>query len=185
MPRTFAELDALVSALAPAPREVGRVLQVCVRPDLDQRLHPAQLELCPRRGAIGDRWEHRTWMHLPDGRPDPRVQVAIAHGPTIAMIQALSGCAYHPGDTLLVDLDLATSSLPAGSRVRAGSAVLEISDVENDGCAKFAEHHGGDVLAWIRAPQNRTRRLRGLFARIVSGGQVCAGDAFVRLPADG
>lgn len=173
---TFAELDARHAALAPAPRSQGRVLQVCVRPGPDQRHHPGVLELCPDRGAVGDRWIQRTWMHLPDGRPDPRVQVAIAHGPTIAMIQALTGCPHHPGDTLLVDLDLSEANLPVGTHLRARSALLEISDVENDACAKFAARHGAEILAWIRAPANRSRRLRGLFARVLEPGHVRAGD---------
>ena len=177
MPLSAAELDSRLAALPPSPRGHGRVTQVCVRPDLDRRAFPETLELCPRRGAIGDRWERRTWKHLPDGSPDPRVQVAIAHAPTIALIQQLTGDAGHPGDTLLVDLDLGVAHLPLGTRLRVGTAEIEVSDVENDGCAKFAVRHGADVLAWIRDPLNRPRRLRGLFARIVHGGQVRAGDA--------
>jgi len=176
MPRTLADLDSRLAALPPSPREHGRVTHVCVRPDLDRREFPETLELCPRRGAIGDRWERRTWMYLPDGSPDPRVQVAIAHAPTVGLIQRLTKNAGHPGDTLLVDLDLSVAHLPPGARLRVGTAEVEVSDVENDGCAKFAARHGADVLAWIRAPANRPRRLRGLFARVVSGGLVRAGD---------
>ena len=57
-----------------------------------------------------------------------------------------------------------------------GDAVVEISDVENDACAKFARHYGDDVFQWIRAPANRGHRLRGLFARVISGGWVRDGD---------
>lgn len=181
MPWSFAALDARLATLPPAPRTRGRVVQVCVRPEIDQREFPAVLTLCPERGAIGDRWERRTWMHLPDGRPDPRVQVAVAHHATLAMIQELTGDAHHPGDTLLVDLDLGAENLPAGARLQVGSAVIEVSDVENDACAKFAARHGADVFSWIRAPENRSRRLRGLFARVVSGGEVRPGDAIIRL----
>lgn len=180
MPWTLAALDARRAALPPSPRDAGRVTRVCVRPGLDQRAFPETLELCPRRGAIGDRWERRTWMHLPDGSPDPRVQVAIAHAPTIALLQQLTENPGHPGDTLLVDLDLSVANLPAGTRLRVGTAVVEVSDVENDGCAKFAARHGADVLAWIRAPENRARRLRGLFARVIAAGFVAPGDTIRR-----
>ena len=170
------ELDARLASLPAPPRDAGTVSCVCVRPDLDQRAFPGVLELCPQRGAIGDRWARRTWMYLPDGSPDPRVQVAIAHAPTIALIQDLTGNPGHPGDTLLVDLDLSVANVPAGTRLRVGTAILEVSDVENDGCAKFAVRHGAEVLAWIRAPGNRPRRLRGLFAQVVRGGFVRCGD---------
>jgi len=144
------------------------------------------LQLSPERGALGDRWERRAWVRLSDGRSDPRVQVAVAPARVIAMIQELSGCDRHPGDTLLVDMDLEARHLPVGSRIRVGTAVVEVSDVENDACAKFAARHGDDVLAWIRAPQNRERRLRGLYARVVQAGEVRAGDlAQVLGPGEG
>ena len=97
-------------------------------------------------------------------------------------IQELTRCAYHPGDTLLVDFDLSAQNLPCGARLRAGSAIIEVSDIENDGCEKFAARHGADLLSWIRAPENRVRRIRGLFARVIVAGTVRAGDEFCRLP---
>lgn len=179
MPRpwSIAELNSLALPLPAPPRERGIVRQVCVRPGLDQRSFPETLELSPERGAIGDRWEHRTWRYLPDGRPDPRVQVAIANATTIAWLQELTGNPHHPGDTLLVDFDLAATHLPSGSLLCVGSAVVEVSDVENDACAKFAKQFGSDVFAWIRAEENRAKRWRGLFARVVQGGVVRVGDS--------
>src|SRR5437764_694564 len=41
------------------------------------------------------------------------------------------------GDNLLVDLDLSIENLPAGSRLRAGAAVLEVTPKPHRGCAKF------------------------------------------------
>lgn len=180
-PRTIPELDSRWRALPAAPRDRGRVVQVCVRPDLDQRAFPESLELSPERGAVGDRWERRTWMYLPDGRPDPRVQVAIANAGTLRFLQELTGCTHHPGDTLLVDFDLSAANLSVGARLRVGTAVVEISDVENDACAKFAKHYGADVFGWIRAAENRTLRHRGLFARVTVAGEVRNGDAVQRL----
>ena len=75
--RTILELDDLYASIPPAPSDSGHVVQVCVRPGLNERAFPETLYLCPDRGAIGDRWERRTWVYLPDGRPDPRVQIAI------------------------------------------------------------------------------------------------------------
>lgn len=184
MPWTPAELDArfaayLAARVRRATGQVGQVVQVCVRPDLDQRAFPERVELCPRRGAIGDRWERRTWMYLADGSPDPRVQVAMMDVSVLEFLQDLTGCGHHPGDTLVVDLDLGAAQLPVGTHLHVGEAIIEISDVENDACVKFARHYGGEVWAWIRDPANRARRLRGLFARVIAGGVVRAGDAVV------
>lgn len=177
MPWSLEDLDARFAALPPSPCERGAVVQICVRPDIDRRHFPETLDLSETRGAIGDRWERRTWLYLSDGRPDPRVQVALMNSRTLSWLQQLTGCTHHPGDTLLVDFDLSKSNLPNGSRLRVGSAVLEISDVVNDACAKFAAHYGRDVFQWIRHAPNRSRRLRGVFARIVTSGQVRRGDA--------
>ena len=52
-------------------------------------------------------------------------------------------------------------NLPVGARISVGTAVIEVSEVVNDACVKFAKHYGDDVFAWIRHPDNRERRLRG------------------------
>lgn len=170
------ELDQCWQRVPAAPRVQGRVVQVCVRPEVDQRAFPEVLQLCPERGAIGDRWERRTWMYLPDGRPDPRVQVAVMNHRMLEFLQALTGSRHHPGDTLIVDFDLTENNLPTGATVRVGTARIEISDVVNDACAKFARHYGADVFAWLRDPSRKALRLRGAFARVVEAGQVRAGD---------
>jgi MOSC domain len=173
---TPAELDSRRAAWPAPPRETGRVMRVCARPDVDQRVFPGVVELSPERGAVGDRWERRTWLHLPDGRPDPRVQVAMMEHHTLEFLRDLTGCAHHPGDTFIVDFDLGADHLPVGSRVQVGTAVVEVTDVENDACAKFARRYGADVFEWIRGAADRPRRLRGLFARVVAGGRVRDGD---------
>jgi hypothetical protein len=176
MSLTVVELDARWSDMPAPPLDHGKVIQVCVRPDIDRRAFPEELELCPKRGAIGDRWERRTWMHLPDGSPDPRVQVAVASSRLMEFLRVLTGCDHHPGDTLIVDLELGVENLPVGTRLAVGSAVIEVSDVDNDACTKFAAHFGSDVFNWIRAEASQAKRLRGLFARVVTGGVVRNGD---------
>ena len=180
-PLSAALLERELAALGPLPCTSARADLLCVRPGPDQRELRQQIELCPRRGAIGDRWLNKTWMYLPDGSPDPRVQDALGNLRIIELIQGLTGNFHHPGDTLLTTLDLSENNLPVGSRLRLGEAVIEVSDVENDACAKFAARHGTVVFEWIRDPSNRHRRLRGLFARIISPGVVRLDDPVVRL----
>jgi hypothetical protein len=135
----------------------------------------------PGRGAIGDRWERKTWLYLPDGSPDPRVQIAVCNSRVLSLMQEASGVYPHPGDTVFTDLDLSEKNLAVGSRLRIGEAVIEVSDVENDACAKFAAQYGGVIFRWIRRPENRALRLRGLFAQVIAGGRVRRGDAVVKL----
>jgi hypothetical protein len=178
---TIEQLEARFTALPPCPTDAAQVNSLCVRPGPDQRDVRAAIEFHPEHGAIGDRWERKTWLYLPDGKPDPRVQVAICNSQVLALIQAATGIHHHPGDTVFTDLDLSHKNLPAGSLLRVGLAVVEISDVENDACAKFAAHYGAPVLSWIRLPQNRAFRLRGLFARVISGGLVRVGDPVLKI----
>jgi len=180
MVMTVEQLEALYLALPPCPTDIAQVNSLCIRPGPDLREERATIEFHPERGAIGDRWERKTWLYLPDGKPDPRVQVAICSSRVLALIQAATGVRYHPGDTVFTDLDLSERNLPVGSLIRVGLAILEISDVENDACAKFAAHYGAPTLNWIRLPKNRPRRLRGLFARVVTGGLVRVGDPLVK-----
>jgi hypothetical protein len=178
-PLTLAELDRRFAALPPRPARVGTVRALNVRPGPDQREARDEIVLDPMRGAIGDRWERKTWLHLPDGTPDPRVQLAVCSTAVLALMQAAAGVSHHPGDTLFTDLDLSEKNLPAGARLRVGQAVIEVSDVENDACAKFAAQYGEAIFRWIRRPENRALRLRGLFARVVAGGRVRCGDTIL------
>lgn len=177
---THERLDQALAALPPRPLARATVAGLCVRPGTDLREPRDELQLSPERGAIGDRWERKTWMYLPDGRPDPRVQVAVCNTELLALMQRLSGSSHHPGDTLFTSLDLSEHNLPVGARLRAGGALLEVSDVENDACAKFAAHYGQVIFSWIRLPRNRSLRLRGLFARVLEGGTVRVGDPVLR-----
>lgn len=178
---TLPEFDSLFRTLPPRPADAARVESLNVRPGPALREPRETIELDPTRGAIGDRWERKTWMYLPDGRPDPRVQLALCNTSLLALMQRAAGTTHHPGDTIFSNLDLSASNLPAGSRLRAGTAVIEISDVENDACAKFAAHYGQAILEWIRQPENRPLRLRGCFARVVEAGLVRVGDTLTRL----
>jgi len=177
---THEALDRAISELPQRPRDHATVADLCVRPGPDLREPRSTLELSPERGAVGDRWERKTWIYLPDGRPDPRVQVAVCNTELLALMRRLSGCSHHPGDTLFTALDLSEANLPVGSRLRVGGAEIEVSDVENDACAKFAQHYGSVIFSWIREPRNRPLRLRGLFARVVSGGTVRLGDPVLK-----
>lgn len=139
------------------------------------------LELCVERGVLGDRWAHHCWMTLPDGRSDPRVQVSVTNFALMSMITGSKENARDCGDNIFVDFDLTEANLPVGAQFKIGEAVLEVSDIENDACGKFAKRFGAEAFQWIRQPENQPLRLRGIFCKIIQGGKVRIGD---RVSAD-
>ncbi|MFQ3225569.1 MAG: hypothetical protein ACI8Z5_001831 [Lentimonas sp.] len=127
-------------------------------------------------GIRGDRWYETAWLRLPDGRPDPRVQVSLTN---TAVIRCFTGDGvdshYGCGDNLYVDFNLTEAELPVGSLIQVGEAILEVSDVENDACGKFAQRFGADAFRCVRSSENATLRLRGIFCRVYMSGAIGKG----------
>lgn len=167
--RTFAELESLYRELLPLPREGGRVEKIVIRPVSGERQLLPKVELSPEHGVHGDRWAHGearsaerqvTLMNT-------RVAEAIAGGKPIELA----------GDNFFVNLDLSESALPAGTRLRMGTAVLEVSQTPHAGCKKFQQRFGADALSWVNHKPNLSLRLRGINCRIITAGEVAEGDA--------
>ncbi len=154
----------------------GKVTALCLRKDDGIRKHLGAIELDIRKGAIGDRWIWRTWKHLENGDSDPRVQIAICNSRIINLIQKEKNNPYHPGDNIMVDHDLSTPLFAAGKQFRIGNVVLEVTDVFNDACAKFAGEFGKDIIKWINISEYRTLNLRGIYCRVIKGGTVHVSD---------
>jgi len=85
------------------------------------------------------------------------------------------------GDQLFVDFDLSEANLPAGTKLALGDAVLEISATPHTGCAKFTERFGSDATKWVNTGVGRELRLRGVNAKILSGGVIRRGDRLRRV----
>jgi MOSC domain-containing protein YiiM len=81
------------------------------------------------------------------------------------------------GDNLLVDLDISTGNLPIGSRVRVGSALLEVTPKPHNGCRKFLARFGPEALRFVATPDLRHRNLRGIYMCVVEEGDVGPGDS--------
>ena len=139
---------------------------------------PRQAELSPEGGLSGDRWRE-------DPKREIEEQVSLMDS---RVIQALLGedpaLLHVPGDNVVVDLDLSEAALPVGTRLRVGSALLEITAKLHAGCSKFRKRLGDEALRWVNGHDRRGRRLRGVYARVVEAGLVTVGDRVVREPAD-
>lgn len=178
---SLAQLEARKPWVLEAPKDEAPILALCVRPAEGERRFVERIGFDPERGVIGDRWHWKTWMHLPDGSPDPRIQVCILGTRVLQLVRREGTAMIHPGDTVIADMDFSEANLPAGQRLQVGTAVLEVSDVFNTGCAKWHERYGAATLRWINLPRNRPLRLRGILARVVEAGEATLDDSLRKL----
>ena len=136
------------------------------------------LDLDTEQGIVGDRWRETAWLRLPDGAPDPRVQVSLTNSRVMQCFTGTdAGAVFRCGDNIYTDLNLMQAHLAVGTRLQIGEAVLELSDVVNDACGKFAQRFGAQAFQSVRAVENLPLRLRGGFCQIVSGGRIRVGDS--------
>jgi len=160
-----------------APASAGRVDYLINRPSEGVHVPVDSLTLDRERGIVGDRWAKTGWMKLADGSPDPRLQVSITNTKVMRCFTgSTEGAVFQCGDNLYVDFNLTEQHLRVGSRLKIGSAVLEVSEVMNDACGKFAQRFGAEAFKLIRTPEVSALRLRGVFCSIVESGRIEIGD---------
>lgn len=174
--RALADLEKGLAALPPRPAEVGEVVLLCSRLDGNVRWLPSSMSLDAATGFPEDRW-HRNRAEGESKYKDlyAGMQVATMEAP-IADLIANGQPRYLFGDNLFLELDLSTSNLPTGSRLRIGEATLEVTPVPHNGCKKFHARFGADALRFVAHKERRPLNLRGLYLRIIEGGRVAVGD---------
>jgi len=165
----IAELREGRAFIMGSPRDLGRLEMVVRRPAVDEREVVTRARIEPGRGLVGDSWSSRR-------TPNPDAEVTVMNARCVALLAGDIDRWPLAGDQLFVDLDLSESNLPPGSRVLIGSVILEISAKPHRGCNKFAARFGDDALRFVNSEEGRAARLRGVNARVVSGGLVRTGD---------
>lgn len=164
-----------------APKDDAAIEWLCFRPGFNKRTFPDSLVLTRDRGIPGERWTTLPWLKLPDGSPDPRIQVSILPRRVMDAVWLDRENTPHPGDTIVCDLDTGEANLPTGSLLAAGTAVLRVSDVFNDGCVKWKVRYGRPAKDWITAPGHPPLRLRGILCSIERDGEIRLGDRIRKL----
>jgi hypothetical protein len=180
-PVTQAELAAALPSVLAAPRNGGEVRLLCARPKPNARSFPEVLTLTHASGVVGDFEMTRPWLELPDGSPDPQIQVSIMPWRVLNLCWRDRDRIAHPGDNIAVDMDLSTENLPTGCLLAVGTAVLRVSQEPNDGCVKWKVRCGRDAFDWVTTPEALALRLRGLFCSVEQDGEVRLGDRIHRL----
>jgi len=171
--RTRDELDAALDRLRQSPVAVGTVALIVARPGVDRREPLTAVELSPQRPLPGDRWMAKA---AAQGEPAKR-QITIMNARVAALVAGPQERWPLSGDNLVIDYDLSEDRLPAGRRLRIGTALVEISPERHAGCSKFAARFGKEALAFVNSPEGRRLRLRGLLAHVVEAGRVAIGDS--------
>ena len=180
---TRSELDDLLPEILAAPKDGAAVSMLCSRPGRNQRAFPEQMEFTKENGIPGERWTTQPWLKLPDGSPDPQIQVCILNSRVLDAVWRDRENVAHPGDTFILDMDLSYENLPVGQLLQVGDVVLKVSEEFNTACAKWKVRYGRESFDWINDPENVKYRLRGILCSIENDGIIHNGDIATKLTA--
>jgi len=175
--RTFEELERRLNALC-TPKNNGAVTLLMSRREGGRRelLKSTWLEI--DAGMPGDAWGRNAKRKLEAQLAAMQTDVAelIANGQPLEL----------SGDNLYLALDLSNENLPAGSRIRIGGVLLEVTPMPHNGCKKFRARFGDEAHRFVCDAGLRHRNLRGIYFRVVEAGEVKVGDLVkvVSRPAD-
>ena len=158
-----------------SPQDDGVIEMLVVRPREDERVTPEKVEVSSLRGVQGDHWSKGKYREMPD------IQVAIINSRLLDLVSGDRRRWPLAGDNIVADLDLSQSNLVSGQKLRAGSAILEITEVPHEGCNKFSARFGAAALRFVNVGPGKERRLRGIYARVVQDGTISVGDRIRKL----
>ncbi|MCP4444517.1 MAG: hypothetical protein GY811_04125 [Myxococcales bacterium] len=187
---SYQELEDAWMKLGPSPRDSGEVALIVTRSSVSQmakadrppgyhvlrapmHMQPSKVELCTQRGVISDRWSPKK------NKPGDQLSLgslAVARLVTMGSIER-----YHLfGNNFLIDFDLSADSLPVGTRLKLGTASIEITDEPYTPCNRYQARFGKEARRWVRDETHQARHLRGRYARVVTGGHVALNDRLTR-----
>jgi MOSC domain-containing protein YiiM len=167
--RSLAELEEMLEALPDAPKDQGRVAMLVRKNQGGQREILERVVLSSEEGVPGDAWGRRE-------HPNEDAQLTVMQR-DVAELLANGQPLVLFGDNLILELDLSARNLPPGSRVRVGRALLQVTPLPHNGCAKFRGRFGDNALRFVSKPELRYRNLRGIYMHVLQKGEVKPGDA--------
>jgi hypothetical protein len=174
------DLERALEHVGASPTRDGTLELIVRRPRVDERevLDEGFLDL--HEGLVGDSWSTRGSAMTSDGNADPAAQLNVMNARAAALIAGPVERWALAGDQLFVDLDLSAATMPAGTRLGIGEAVIEITAKPHLGCAKFSARFGLEALRLVNSPTGVALNLRGRNARVVTPGAIRVGDAVTR-----
>lgn len=179
--QTTDELLAGLASMGQSPREAGVLELIVRRPRIGDRELVEEAELDVARGLIGDNWHERGSSRTADGSAHPEMQINIMNSRVVDLVATTRERWPLAGDQFFVNLDLSASNVPPATRLRFGTAILEVTSQPHTGCAKFVERFGLDAMKFVNSPMGRQLQLRGINARVVQSGTVRVGDLISKI----
>jgi hypothetical protein len=168
--------------LRAAPSQIGSVELVTRRPGVGEREILDEGVLDEVDGMVGDNWLARATSRAIEADRHWDAQVTVMSHRMVSLLATTPADQALAGDQIYVDLDISVANLPAGSRIALGeTAVVEVTAKPHNGCRQFTDRFGEDAMWFVNSPVGKDLRLRGLNARVVTGGVVRPGDKVVRL----
>jgi hypothetical protein len=178
----FTELQSELGGIRLAPADHGRIELIVRRPEVEEREVLEAGQLRSGQGLVGDCWRARGSSSTEDGSANPDAEITVMNARAAAAIAGGDRSRWPlAGDQLFVDLDLSVANLPPGTRLSAGSAVLEVTALPHRGCGKFLRRFGKDAVKFVNSAEGRALNLRGINARIIADGRVRVGDPITKL----
>lgn len=178
MHRTTAELEERLDGILAAPRDAGPVEMIVRRPAVDEREVLELGELTSEHGLVGDRWGKRD---NDDSNPYVPAQITFMNSRVADAVAVTRDRWPLAGDQIYVDMDLSQENLPPGTRVKLGTATLEISELPHTGCSKFSGRFGKEALRFTNVGSGKENRFRGMYAFVVEDGEIKVGDKVTKL----
>ena len=169
-------LEAGIDYILDTPADKGLVRMIVSRPETGIRKILKSASLDTIEGLIGDNWKDRGSSSTSDKSADPETQITIMNSRVIELIAHSSDRWKLAGDQLFIEIDISRNNLPPGSKLKVGSAVIEVSGKPHTGCQKFSQRFGLDALKFVSTPMARELCFRGINARVMKSGIVTVGD---------
>ena len=178
---TTTELEAGLDEIRQSPKDNGVLHLLLRRPSIGERELLSEGELDLSKGLVGDNWRSRGSSQTADGTAHPEMQLNFMNSRVTALVAQDPERWQLAGDQFYVDMDLSAENLPAGTRLAIGTAVVEVTPIPHNGCAKFVARFGADAMKFVNSPLGKQLHLRGINAKVVQRGIVRVGDQVKKL----
>ena len=176
---TASEIKARMEPVLGSPQDAGVLRLIVQRPAVNKRRVIENGTLDVTAGLVGDNWliKGNRWRR----GGDPERQITVMNWRFAKLVAVDEARIPLAGDQLFVDLDLGKVNLPPGTRIAVGEAVIEVTAPPHLGCKKFVERFGLDAMQFANSDLGRLHNLRGINAKVVSGGKIVVADPVIKL----